>query len=337
MAKRKRLTPAEINALEPGTLRAPEIKSIDHIPIGVVPKSALRRPPIAQVAGDAAAQAALDEVAEELRSAKAEGRMVQSLPLAAIDANHLVRDRMVSDDDEMDALKSSIMARGQQTPIEVIDLGQGRFGLISGWRRLTAMKQLFEDTGEARFGQIQCLLRRPEGAADAYLAMVEENEIRVGLSYYERARIAALAADRGVYPTVQLAVRGLFANASRAKRSKIMTFTMVFDVLDDALKYPTALPERLGLAVAKALNDSTDMAIEMRRALQGANVDNAAEEQAILAGILKPDPKTKAAPAAADIVPGINMQRAGRKLVLTGAGVTDDLRDELEAWLKSRG
>jgi hypothetical protein len=34
---------------------------------------------------------------------------------------------------------------------------------------------------------------------EAYLAMVEENEIRVGLSFYERARIVARAAEAGVF------------------------------------------------------------------------------------------------------------------------------------------
>ena len=88
MAKRKRLTPATI--LEQGT-PSPALETKSGYPFGVAPT----RAPIAQVASEAATQAALDEVAGEMQSARNEGRMVLSLPLEAIRADHLVRDRMV--------------------------------------------------------------------------------------------------------------------------------------------------------------------------------------------------------------------------------------------------
>ena len=50
--------------------------------------------------------------------------------------------------------------------------------------------------------------------------MVEENEIRVGLSYYERARIVAKAVAQGVFETEKQALQRLFHTASRPKRSK---------------------------------------------------------------------------------------------------------------------
>ena len=147
MAKRKRLSPAETTALEPSATLAPETKSIPSHPFGVAPKVS-RRPPIAQVAGDAATQAALEEVADELRTAKTSGRMVLELPLSAVDETYLVRDRMQTDTAELEELIASLKARGQQTPIEVVELaqnqGQDRYGLISGWRRLTALRHLGE-------------------------------------------------------------------------------------------------------------------------------------------------------------------------------------------------
>jgi len=96
----------------------------------------------------------------------------------------------IADTAEMEALKTSLSAHGQRTPIEVEDLGQEpdgshRFGLISGWRRLTALKALYAETGEDRFGRVLALLRKPHDRADAYISMVEENEIRAGLSYYD--------------------------------------------------------------------------------------------------------------------------------------------------------
>jgi ParB family chromosome partitioning protein len=102
--------------------------------------------------------------------------------------------------------------------------------------------------------EVLALMRRPETSADAYLAMVEENEIRAGMSFYERARLAAEAAKLGIYPDPAAAIAALFTSASPAKRSKIGSFVRVHEALGDALRYPTAIPERLGLALAAALD-----------------------------------------------------------------------------------
>ena len=75
------------------------------------------RAPIGQVAGEAAALAALDEVSGVLRAAQDEGRMVLSLPLNAIAEDHLIRDRLEAEPEAMTALLQSLRARGQQTPV----------------------------------------------------------------------------------------------------------------------------------------------------------------------------------------------------------------------------
>ena len=116
------------------------------------------------------------------------------------------------------------------------------YGLISGWRRLQALKALHAETGEPRFATVQALVRRPETAADAYVTMVEENEIRLGLSHYERARVAALATARGVFPTEDDALRALFATASRPKRSRIRAFLDIFHALDGVPALPRPPP-----------------------------------------------------------------------------------------------
>lgn len=347
MAKRKRLKPAETK----GANSAPEVSEmitrhdIAHASIGVVPKAALRRPPppIAQVAGDAAVTSALEQVAGELQSAKAEGRMILNVSLRDIDASYLVRDRLVADDDDMATLKASLRARGQQTPIEVVELDEGRYGLISGWRRLTALMALFDETQDTRFGQIQCLIRRPEGAADAYLAMVEENEIRVGLSYYERARIAALAAEQGVYPTGQRAVKDLFASASRAKRSKIGAFLQVHDLLDMVLKFPTALTERFGLELSKALSNDPYLGQRIYEALEEAELETSADELGLIQQMLRGETVTvptsvKSEPKAPveDFLPGIRLDASGTRITLTGDNVTDALLDDLKIWLRNK-
>jgi len=331
MAKRKRLTPAEVKALEPGTTPAPETKSIPSYPLGVQPV-ATRRPPIAQVAGDAAAQAALDEVADELHAAKAEGRMVQSIALNRIDVDHLVRDRLVNDADEMSALKASLIARGQQTPIEVVEVGQGRYGLISGWRRLAALKDLHRETGEGQFSQIQALIRQIDTTSDAYIAMVEENEIRADLSFYERARLASEAVRLGLYPNTNAAVQALFVRASAAKRSKVGSFVVVHDALGDALRFPAAIPERLGLALAGALQGERGFGTRLRDALRKTPPESAAAERTTLERALRKATPAKP-PQGDEVAAGVFLQAGRGRVVLSGKGVTERLAGQLKTWL----
>jgi ParB family chromosome partitioning protein len=331
---RKRLT-----APNPGFLMAaPETKAL------TAPFGALTAP-IAQVAGEASATATLRDLAAEMRAARDEGRLVQNLPLTAVEVDHLVRDRILLDPEEMAALRESLRARGQQSPIEVVDLGQGRFGLISGWRRLTALRELHAETGDARFSAVQALLRRPEGASDAYLAMVEENEIRVGLSHYERARIAAKAHDQGVYASDQAALRHLFATASRSKRSKIGSFVTLHRALGEVLRFPASIPERLGLALVQALEADPGLAPALIADLGTAAPASVEEEQARLAAALQPktgsdSAKSVTVPPEA-LAPGIWLHRAGPpdhpRYTLSGPGLDDTLLPRLAAWLREAG
>ena len=177
------------------------------------------------------------------------------LALDAIAPDHLTRDRLPAEDEEMAALcatRSAPTASARRSRSRrSTGAGALPYGLISGWRRLMALKALHAETGEARFATVQALVRRPETAADAYVTMVEENEIRVGLSHYERARVAALATARGVFPSEKAALLALFATASRPKRSRIRAFLEIYHALDGTLRFPAHLPERLGLALVE--------------------------------------------------------------------------------------
>jgi ParB family chromosome partitioning protein len=346
MAKRKRLnpasTPSPVSVPPEDAGRAPETRALANGWAGV----RTRQAPIADVAGASATQAALEEVAGEMADARREGRLVQRIALEAIDEAYLVRDRSVIDPTEMTALEQSLRARGQQTPIEVVALNSGRYGLISGWRRLMALRALQTETQEVTFDTALCLVRAPQTASDAYLAMVEENEIRAGLSFYERARIAARAAEQGAYPTARHAVKGLFANASASKRSKITSFLGIYANLDDVLLFPASLSERMGLALAKALEADAELPAQIAAQLGKAPAPDAAGEQDMLAQLLKPvaeqplpavDRMRKVMPDAAlgAAHDGIQITRTKGKMVLSGAGVTKDLMDALEAWLET--
>ncbi|MEO9649014.1 MAG: ParB N-terminal domain-containing protein [Roseobacter sp.] len=346
MAKRKRLTPPRGDYLtgelvaDTGSMPPLETKALfPTYPQGVAPKMRSPSPPIAHVAGDAATSAALAEVTAEFHSARAEGRMVQSLQLDQIESSYLVRDRLVADDEDMAALRASLSARGQQTAIEVVATEQGGYGLISGWRRLTALTQLYKETGDARFSTVLALVRRPVDAADAYVAMVEENEIRVGLSYFERARIVSRAVEEGVYTDTKSALNGLFGNGSRAKRSKIKSFLPVVEQLGPYLSYPAGIGERLGLALSQKLQADEAFKSDVVEALNKLGSTPTLEaEQDILAAALETPKAPKIAKQAGgkreELSPGLWLERSAKTITIGGAELTPEIEERIRAALK---
>lgn len=335
MAKRKRLTPPPSDVFGAGGAASPAPAASASSGPGFG-----ARAPISQVAGDVAVNAAFEQVQAELQSAQREGRMVLQLPLEAVRADYLVRDRLTCDAEELTALKDSLRARGQQSPIEVTDLGGGQYGLISGWRRLRALKELAaEGAGPAT---VLALLRSPEDRPAAYIAMVEENEIRADLSFYERARIVVQAVAAGVFETEKAALQGLFASASFSKRSKVKSFIPLITELDGALRYPAQIPERLGLALSKALSEP-GFASGLRAALRPGEEMGSDEERAVLEAALVPaapnatsTPKPPA-PKPETIAPGLRLKARAGRVEIEGEAVTEALVSQIKDWLKDRG
>ncbi|KIC47774.1 ParB N-terminal domain-containing protein [Tateyamaria sp. ANG-S1] len=341
MAKRKRLTPANPTYLSDGG----------------GPLNTGMRAPIADVASDAAATAALRDVSAAMAEAREAGRMVAELPLDQIDMTYLVRDRVSGDDAEMEALVTSIRDRGQQTPIEVVDLGSDtrpkRYGLISGWRRCQALMQLARDGSGP--DNVLALLRAPKAASDAYVAMVEENEIRVGLSYFERARIVIKSVELGVFTTRKKALQGLFGTASRAKRSKIGSFVDIVEAFDTVLAHPHRISERQGLMMAKRLEADPSFTQSVIRLLSIQPDRSVETEQALLSDMLEKGPKavgsgpepgkvgskkakTPSMSTTFHLRPGLQAAQdpSTGSLHLWGKDLTPDLRDRLLDWLRDQ-
>ncbi|MFN7052973.1 MAG: nuclease, partial [Gemmobacter sp.] len=106
MAKRRRLT------LQDGAAERPRAAGIET-KAWLAPGPGLA-PPIARVAGEAAASAALREGSEAMAAVRAEGRLVARLALEAIADDHLLRDRLEADAEGLAALVASIRAHGQR-------------------------------------------------------------------------------------------------------------------------------------------------------------------------------------------------------------------------------
>jgi len=279
MAKRRRLTAPDAEALQ-------ELETgFAAKPTGGLGLETKSMAPIAKVAGEAAAMAEHgDRVenaknkadAEALQAARAGGLLAQEIAIAQIDIDYVSRDRVVQDAEAMEELTASIRANGLRTPIEVVQTADG-YGLISGWRRLAALRDLSVD-------RVKAFVREAQDSAEVYLNMVEENEIRADLSHYERGRIAVVAVGQGVYADVAEAVNHLFASASKAKRSKVRSFAVIHEALGDLLQFPTELTEKAGLKLAKALREG-DLK-PFRAALAEDTANDASGEWRALEGVV---------------------------------------------------
>ena len=325
MAKRKRLSlvpPAASHAEGTSELKVDNDRA-----------STRSRTPISDIAGDAAKQSALEMVSDEMRLAREEGRVIVKLPLDAVQDDYLVRDRLTVDSEDMLSLQQSLEERGQQAPIEVVDLGAGQYGLISGWRRMRALRMIYDQKNDPIFGQVQAVIRSPADAADAYRAMVEENEIRANLSFYERAHIAVKAVEEGAYLDTKAAVRGLFSAARSSKQSKILAFTRLVTALGPDLRWPAAISEKLGLAIAAAAKDEPKTFVLLTQALRSAQAESSVVERQVIEQVLR-GKSTTSTPK--PISQGVAMKSSQGRIILEGAGVNATFVAELKAWLAAR-
>ena len=271
----------------------------------------LKAPPIAQVAG-AAARSIEDEILRLRREndglaaqgaafaeAQRDGLVIQLIPVHDIDPHAQARDRRLLDRDAeaWQELKDSLRSRGQQVPIEVTGMaGHGsRYGLVSGYRRLAALQELLAETGDPQFGTVKALVSRARDGIDSMVAMIEENEIRQAISFYERGRICCLAAEQGICPSVDGAIEALFPNSSRNRRYKIRNFTLIHQRIGAYLDFPEAIGERLGGRLAQALKEGREADLTRALSDRDGKFPDAEAELAVLEAFVTRKPPFAAA------------------------------------------
>jgi ParB family chromosome partitioning protein len=184
---------------------------------------------------------------------------VHHIPLDHIATDALTRDRTGTDLEPLLELRASILASGVRMPIEVFHLaepqGELAYGLISGFRRLAAVRSLRDDVFDgSRFTDIPAFIREPADLTEAMTAMVEENAIRAEVSAWEQALVAVIACERGTFDTVDAAMDTLYRNLHRNKRRTIRMIAHVVGELDGLLTTPETWPAHRLMRIAAAIS-----------------------------------------------------------------------------------
>lgn len=270
----------------------------------------LRRGPMATAIGEnadslrqresteAAIRAENDSLAHEFVRLKKLGLVVDMIPVEAVHATKLVRDRSARVDADLDDLKSSIKALGLSNPIRVEQVGDGRYELVQGWRRLSAYRALFEETGDPAYARIPAgLMAKGETLDSLYRRMVDENMVRKDISWAEMANLArAYTQDEAAgCRDLDQAVNLLFATANPQKRSYVRRFAFLMRAMESSLEHAEAIPRALGLAVASRIENEAGSAAVLARSLAAAPGRTADRELAILRAFADAQPEGEVA------------------------------------------
>lgn len=229
-----------------------------------------------------------DRLAHEHVRMKREGLIVDLIPLGDIRTEKLQRDRKTLRDNEIDELKASIDAIGLSNPIRVEVVEDG-YELIQGYRRLTAFRELFQETGDERFARIPAgLVAEGDALERLYRRMVDENLVRRDISFAEMAILAGRYASDPATPaaTVSAAVATLYASAGRQKRNYITHFASLMDKIGTDLKWPEAIPRALGLDLEKRLSADASALQMLKAKLQASERESPDAETDLLKAFL---------------------------------------------------
>ena len=234
-------------------------------------------------AAEAAIRAENDALAHEHVRLKKAGLITDLIPLDAIRTDKLTRDRAPGRDAEIDELKQSIREIGLSNPIRVEQVGD-TFELIQGFRRFTAYRELFDETGDEAFARIPAGINaKGEDLLRLYRRMVDENLVRRGVSFGEMAQLAIHFREQSAeVDEYDRAVELLFASSGRQKRSYIKHFVRLLTATEGRIAHVDAIPRALGLSVVRRLDEAPESQAVLNRLLEQGAGRTAEEEQAVL-------------------------------------------------------
>jgi len=91
---------------------------------------------------------------------------------------------------KFDVIKASIRAHGMDQPLVVTQRpGEVAYRVYAGGNtRLSIMKALYQETGDARFSRVPCVVRAWRCESDVLLAHLRENDLRGSLTFIDKAR-----------------------------------------------------------------------------------------------------------------------------------------------------
>ena len=147
--------------------------------------------------------------------------------------------------------------------------------------------------------------------------MVEENEIRADLSPWERGRIAWVARDQGVFPTIEDAVERLYPAADAMKRSRLRTIARLAEALDGCLTAPERLSLRQLLRLANACRNGFTAIV--RTALEQSSLKTPDHQWKLLEPILIESERSLVTGPDTDPVPDASSRRRPRRVVRLGS------------------
>jgi ParB family chromosome partitioning protein len=224
-----------------------------------------------------------DQLAHEYVQRKADGLVIDLVPLDSIVSEKLVRDRIGGQDEELNELIESIEEIGLSNPIRVQRRADGLYELVQGFRRLTAYKSLeIISEHRERYTSIPAVVAHADdGLEQLYRQMVDENLIRKDISFAEMASLAIkYARDTATdCDDPEQAVAILFKSAGYQKRSYIRGFIGLMDRVGDVLKFPADIPRALGLALRKRIDADASVAAMIESDLMAAGPERLVEEE----------------------------------------------------------
>lgn len=176
-----------------------------------------------------------------------------------IDSRAIRRDRMALDRDALEELKASIKENGLRMPIEVFkkpetDPHDGTHALISGFRRYTAMCELYAEEKDILLYQIPAFVRPTQDHFEAFRSMIEENAVREDISPWEKGSAVLYAVEAGKFETIEEATNFLFPHASRQKRAKIRMIAKGVAEAKGLFRDPTEFSERQCVRLGSAID-----------------------------------------------------------------------------------